>query len=781
MDPTKSLKREPPKSTSFPEKLPTALEIINKGRAAEGAAVLEAVVVRIKEAEIAAQGLKTPFEIIHTGRPAGWQELTGAYRAEEQAARKALEPPTKTIFKEKPRPVDSPTYSAELIAKGRAVNWQTSSETVATGLAVDSAAIEAREQAATNAAVAAQQPPNVLTRGISLRTPSQTDMFFKTRTVSQADALIRARTDSQADAFLRAMAPGASFLQKPREESVDLGPRKSSVGSYLRGSVNALLQEEIKYMGEEVEELHEDVVIQKPIVEPDWAKDEVCRQWALQPFVMPSDDDVFRIREAQKRRERKERREQASWSVRDKTTFASRMGASVGSDKLRAILKGLKKEWENMLLALQRKMPKPMLQTVFFHRDEEPIQDFIAKKRDIFLVQMSLDTRRAEIRKLQDRIFQREEALKKSELLLEEDSLQFDAFLKKNDAMVQEAVKKAEQETKRRQDKITEIKKLNSAIATINSDLNKFAEQLDDCKKYKDFLIKLTPKEWFEEQAQMKARELEKARQLLSSSEDSSLIGGKEKSQGSKDVADSAPGDDLDEEVEIEETMYFEQPHQLLEIFGDLEVSNLALMQQSQDIEGALENVKSKFRETKAKNDARLAGLLTQLQAIDAAVKNEDERQHSMESKTTLNIEDKKHDISLEQLTRKVGEVYARCGLESDASLSTLQLLTNIEAKLEENLASIDHIPDEFVEQQERLREKERRLKVRQQKLEVLKQEHEARRQRSLERARAPIFKRAGKPPMYKVTLEKKKRKAKVDASGIDEEEELTEFLEREY
>lgn len=29
------------------------------------------------------------------------------------------------------------------------------------------------------------------------------------------------------------------------------------------------------------------------------------------------------------------------------------------------------------------------------------------------------------------------QALKKSELLLEEDSLQFDAFLKKNDAMVQ--------------------------------------------------------------------------------------------------------------------------------------------------------------------------------------------------------------------------------------------------------------------------------------------------------------------------------------------------------
>jgi hypothetical protein len=52
---------------------------------------------------------------------------------------------------------------------------------------------------------------------------------------------------------------------------------------------------------------------------------------------MPHDDDVFRIREAQKKRERKERREQAVWSVRDKTTFASRMGAAVGSDKLRVV------------------------------------------------------------------------------------------------------------------------------------------------------------------------------------------------------------------------------------------------------------------------------------------------------------------------------------------------------------------------------------------------------------------------------------------------------------
>jgi hypothetical protein len=41
--------------------------------------------------------------------------------------------------------------------------------------------------------------------------------------------------------------------------------------------------------------------------------------------------------------------------------------------------------------------------------------DFVAKKREIFLVKMSLETKRAEIKKLQDRADQREQALLKSE------------------------------------------------------------------------------------------------------------------------------------------------------------------------------------------------------------------------------------------------------------------------------------------------------------------------------------------------------------------------------
>jgi hypothetical protein len=52
---------------------------------------------------------------------------------------------------------------------------------------------------------------------------------------------------------------------------------------------------------------------------------------------------------------------------------------------------------------------------------------------------------------------------------------------------------------------------------------------------------------------------------------------------------------------------------QLLEIFSDIEVANLALLQQSQDVEGSLESLKAKLRETRTTNDAEIKTLRSTL------------------------------------------------------------------------------------------------------------------------------------------------------------------------
>ena len=53
-------------------------------------------------------------------------------------------------------------------------------------------------------------------------------------------------------------------------------------------------------------------------------------------------------------------------------------------------------------------------------------------------------------------------------------------------------------EAKAKQDKVLEIKRLTTAIAALRSEMNKYEEQLEDCRRYKEFLDSITPGEWFE-------------------------------------------------------------------------------------------------------------------------------------------------------------------------------------------------------------------------------------------------------------------------------------------
>ena len=220
------------------------------------------------------------------------------------------------------------------------------------------------------------------------------------------------------------------------------------------------------------------------------------------PFHVPADEEVFALRDEEAARKRQER-EQAKtlhvWEKGVKVNTTRALTAEAGLDEGSAVMGQSKL---NLVAAATRDRRK----------EKENMADFIAKKREMFLVQMSLDTKRAEIRKLEERAQQREEALRKSEQMLEEDALRFDQFLKDNDQKAVQAIKKAEAETKAKAEKVQEIKKLNMQITQIKSEMSKFEEQLEDCRKYKEFLDKLTPPEWFEEQRALRSKRKHEAK-----------------------------------------------------------------------------------------------------------------------------------------------------------------------------------------------------------------------------------------------------------------------------
>lgn len=58
-------------------------------------------------------------------------------------------------------------------------------------------------------------------------------------------------------------------------------------------------------------------------------------------------------------------------------------------------------------------------------------------------------------------------------------------------------VRRADQETKAKLEKVQEIKKLNQQVITIKSEIAKNQDQLADLRRYRVFLHELTPSEWF--------------------------------------------------------------------------------------------------------------------------------------------------------------------------------------------------------------------------------------------------------------------------------------------
>lgn len=513
------------------------------------------------------------------------------------------------------------------------------------------------------------------------------------------------------------------------------------------------------------------------------------------PFTLPSDEEVFILREQERRQKKEERKKLQNLKIWEKTTSSSRLATTtrIPMDEIEGFAGGD--------VASPDAADAPGIggaTTEGHHREKEDMSSFIAKKREMFLVQMSLDTKREEIRKLEEKAQLKEEALRKSELMLEEDAIRFDTFLKENDKKAHEAIKRAEAETKRKQEKMQHIKKLNGQIQMVQSEMSKLKELLDLCEEYKEFLDSLSPDEYFEEQGKIKADRqearrvarwenkmvnwevtkegLEKEAAAKAEAEEARLAAeGKIVRKRDKDKrrfkAAIPPAPTLEEE-DLESSgeempMFFEEPQQLLDIFTALEESNLFLIQNSQETEQALEELKQDYVETKKRMDSKTATLKENIAELKAQIAVEEDKASSLQLRAASSTGKETQDQLLKDLHAKVRKVYTDCQMDVSANPTTLSMLTDLEGKLESLLSQMTQMDPAYVDQAEKAKEKERRERVRQQRLKIQQEEYEERLRRSMARAAAPVKKVKGKKVMYRVDIQKKKtRKKKTDTAA---------------
>ncbi|XP_062403783.1 cilia- and flagella-associated protein 100-like [Sardina pilchardus] len=502
------------------------------------------------------------------------------------------------------------------------------------------------------------------------------------------------------------------------------------------------------------------------------------------PFVVPTDIDIFKRRIEDNLEKQQETIFQSRLPVHEKTTLLSRRRSRS------APLRELKEEPEYE--TQKSKRDKTIWTTVVSNgrrKDKESIQVYKDKHKEMFMVQYALAVKKETIRKMKRDSEHALHKIKQAELDLEEDAVAFEEFLKLNDQSSVEAVKLTEKETMAKLEKTTEIKKVMSEIMTVKSDISKHQEVLNEYRTYRKFLTALAPPEWREEQKRkreerrqvklfglwrdkaahqhLQSAKVDKqpsmaltrqnskmlktvpTRPSLNTRRQSSVQGKKhslpEIAEEPIDVSDVF---ESDEEPEI----YFSDPQEMLNVLADLEEQNLSYIQNFQETEEATEEFRCQVLKTQKKMKSQTEMLEKEIEILHAAIEREKEKTRELQFKSKIfsfgEFRADKQDAMLDQLHKKVKEVYRTCVGNVDCKISTVQMLARIEHKMLEILECLELQPQDKLKMMKAAREKDTRMRLREEKLQLKQQHQEERIKIALERATRASKKWAGRKLM---------------------------------
>ncbi|XP_016016016.1 cilia- and flagella-associated protein 100 isoform X4 [Rousettus aegyptiacus] len=536
------------------------------------------------------------------------------------------------------------------------------------------------------------------------------------------------------------------------------------------------------------------------------------------PFHMSEDVDFFLLRDQERNKSRSEREQKKTLRVHEKMTYSSKVSAKHTS--LRRELQ-LEEETEDQeacaeaeqLRAFHENTAWKLSMTKEKKRESDNINKYISQKRQMFLIQYALDMKRSEIQRLEMLATKEEAELERAEKTLEKDSALFDEFLRENDRSSVQALRAAEKETKSKMEKITEIRDLTTQIMNIKSEISKFEDTLQHYKIYKDFLYKLSPKEWLEKQEKRLA--LKKAKEVTESPKENTLFStqGDKEGQGprkswkvlqviqpgqilvsadglQKDHQPSMSGrldpkgsssahpTQEDSESDGEELeLYFTEPQQLLDIFTKLEEQNLSLIQNTQEMEETLEELSFTLKNTQIRMDREVNQLKQWITTLMMSIAKEEEMAAELQLKARVfhfgQYKGALEDKVLESLNHKVLDVYRHCvSTQQESNLGTVQMLTIIEQQLDDLLENLERVPQIKVEQAEKAKEKERRQRLREEKAKMQKQQQEERLQRAQARAQAEIKKKKGRKLVCRSRPPAMKTKEEPEFELLDKEKE---------
>jgi len=486
------------------------------------------------------------------------------------------------------------------------------------------------------------------------------------------------------------------------------------------------------------------------------------------PFYFPADPGWISLRQKDTREKKEQRRLEREKCVSEKTTFQSRARAfklpfsrdsvSLHQSKNKKLTQKEEAElFQQSTFLQQKKFRVRPVENEFTHQ-------FIQRKREIFLVNFAIKTKLDEISYFKKKTLEAEEQLNRDAERIHQDALNFDEFLKQTDQGAVEAMKQVEVETKLKQKKIMEHRRLLAQISVLKADLAKKDDLLFEQLSFKRFLLQvaynltssnepITVECWIKKKQEMidnsiakitaasskpeqkekskskrKQAHIQQSNKALNSKKDQEQKKLKKKMEEKQSLAlakvrfpEEWSHPELCEQDTDKLKSLLENPDKLVKIMRNLEDENLKLIFHYQNSQENLEEFKLMHKKTArkiAKNTSYLKGQVLKMERICREYENKALELKFMCEMTESNDQPDVSDRVLQHLTEKIKLVYNATVCENLlVNIDAIVMLTGIENKMQELLTDIEEMPQEIVREIRMAKSKLRRQQLREAKL----------------------------------------------------------------
>ncbi|XP_027863933.1 cilia- and flagella-associated protein 100-like isoform X1 [Xiphophorus couchianus] len=515
-------------------------------------------------------------------------------------------------------------------------------------------------------------------------------------------------------------------------------------------------------------------------------KAEMRRRAQQSPYKVPNNKTAFALSSEETANRREEMRKFLALPIEEKATHAARALAKLKNELVGELEEEEEEnEKKESLKQIRSKAAFPK-QTPSTHElkittakgeklTKESRHELLLMERQQAVLELSLMTKRSEILKMEKAVAKEERKLKQLEKLIERDNQKFEEFLRENERKSVEARALFEREEKSKQEKNAVIKKLTAEMRTIQSELEKYEDALTDYLKYKDFLFRLSPAEWQDEQKSKDSKTKTSSKQ--NDGQEPTETGLERKLplvRATREKTCSLDYDSLEDKPEL----YFTDPQQLLDLMSELTEQNLSLIQNSARAGEALAKLRQTVDTTRRKIENEEEKIALQIKELNQKLDKEKARGAKLEQMVQLHVSlsSQDQDKMLDALNKKVTEVYSGCVENRITDLSTLQKVAKIESRVFSLLQSLEGMPVERLAVVKKVKESEKRSRMREEKLMEQREKQKERMRRYLERSLADSKKISGKKLMPRCMPAVKK----VEVADVDNkpaEDDINDYL----